>query len=89
MNYTRYTADSVDGWNKLSLHNCTHLTYDFVTSGNGRVLDTATLYKRTDVYVQLRKSKNRATAGRREIFVQVEVWPAAAQGMKIAAGRGR
>jgi acid phosphatase type 7 len=44
-NYTRYAADSVYGWSKLSFHNCTHLTHDFVASGNGSVLDTATLYK--------------------------------------------
>src|SRR5271155_3520330 len=45
MNYTRYAADSVYGWSRLSFHNCTHLTHDFVASGNGSVLDTATLYK--------------------------------------------
>jgi hypothetical protein len=42
---------------------------------------------RTDGYVQLKRAKNSATARRQETFVQVEVWPAAAQDMKIAAGR--
>ncbi|KAM6493392.1 hypothetical protein JOM56_011526 [Amanita muscaria] len=30
------------GWSKLTFHNCTHLTHEFVASANGTVLDTAT-----------------------------------------------
>lgn len=43
--YAAYATDQVYGWSKLTFHNCTHLTHDFVASGNGSVLDTATLYK--------------------------------------------
>ncbi|KAK9236928.1 Metallo-dependent phosphatase-like protein [Lipomyces kononenkoae] len=43
--YSRYVQNSTYGWSKLTFHNCTHLTHDFVASGNGTVLDTATLYK--------------------------------------------
>lgn len=39
------TSDGIYGWSRLSFHNCTHLTHDFVASKNGTVLDTATLYK--------------------------------------------
>lgn len=44
-NYTRYATDSVYGWSKLSFHNCTHLTRDFVARANGNVLGTSTLYR--------------------------------------------
>ncbi|KAM0786961.1 hypothetical protein ACM66B_002380 [Microbotryomycetes sp. NB124-2] len=37
--------DSVYGWGKMTFHNATHLTYEYVASTNGTVLDTATLYK--------------------------------------------
>ncbi|KAK9343521.1 Metallo-dependent phosphatase-like protein [Lipomyces starkeyi] len=43
--YIRYVQNSTYGWSKLTFHNCTHLTHQFVVSGNGTVLDTATLYK--------------------------------------------
>jgi acid phosphatase type 7 len=33
------------GWNLFTVHNCTHLTTEFIASGNGSVLDTATLFK--------------------------------------------
>jgi hypothetical protein len=39
------TSNGIYGWSKLTFHNCTHLTHDFVASKNGTVLDTATLYK--------------------------------------------
>ncbi len=45
MSYSRFATDKVYGWSKLSFHNCTHLTHEFVASGNGSVLDMATLYK--------------------------------------------
>ncbi|KAK4540463.1 hypothetical protein LTR36_009209 [Oleoguttula mirabilis] len=44
-NYSRFAQDTVYGWSRLSFHNATHLTQDFVASGNGSVLDSATLYK--------------------------------------------
>jgi acid phosphatase type 7 len=45
MNYSRYAEDSTYGWSRLTFHNSTHLTHDFVASNNSTVLDTATLYK--------------------------------------------
>jgi hypothetical protein len=33
------------GWSLFTVHNCTHLTTEFIASGNNSVLDTATLYK--------------------------------------------
>ncbi|KIN08412.1 hypothetical protein OIDMADRAFT_187792 [Oidiodendron maius Zn] len=33
------------GWSLFTVHNCTHLTTEFIASGNGSVLDTATLVK--------------------------------------------
>ena len=38
--------DSAYGWSRWTVHNCTHLTLEFVASGNGTVLDSATLYKK-------------------------------------------
>jgi 3',5'-cyclic AMP phosphodiesterase CpdA len=46
--YQRFGLDTTNGtygWSKLTFHNCTHLTHDFVASNNGSVLDTATLFK--------------------------------------------
>lgn len=40
------TSDAIYGWSRLTFHNATHLTHDFVNSANGQVLDSATLYKR-------------------------------------------
>jgi 3',5'-cyclic AMP phosphodiesterase CpdA len=39
------TSNATYGWSKLTFHNCTHLTHEFVASRNGSVMDTATLYK--------------------------------------------
>jgi len=36
------------GWSRLTFHNRTHLTHEFVASANGTVLDSATLYKAHD-----------------------------------------
>ena len=36
---------SAYGWSRLTIHNRTHLTHEFVASANGTVLDSATLYK--------------------------------------------
>lgn len=44
-NYSRYAQDTAYGWSQLTFHNATHLTHDFIASGNGSVLDSATLYK--------------------------------------------
>ncbi|EEA23634.1 hypothetical protein TMatcc_002510 [Talaromyces marneffei ATCC 18224] len=43
--YSQFAQDSAYGWSRLTFHNCTHLTHEFVASRNGSVLDTATLYK--------------------------------------------
>ncbi|RDW92302.1 purple acid phosphatase-2 [Coleophoma crateriformis] len=46
--YQRFGLDTNNatfGWSRLTFHNCTHLTHDFIASNNGTVLDTATLYK--------------------------------------------
>ncbi|EAW18133.1 uncharacterized protein NFIA_080770 [Aspergillus fischeri NRRL 181] len=43
--YSRYTQEPAYGWSKLTFHNCSHLTHEFVASRNGTVLDTATLFK--------------------------------------------
>jgi len=43
--YSRAAQDSAYGWSKLTFHNCTHLTHEFISSSNGTVLDTATLFK--------------------------------------------
>jgi hypothetical protein len=49
--YHRYgvsTSDGIYGWSKLTFHNCTHLTHDFIASNNNSVLDSATLYKKRE-----------------------------------------
>lgn len=42
---SREVISTVYGWNLFTVHNCTHLTTEFIASGNNSVLDTATLYK--------------------------------------------
>ncbi|KAG9310505.1 Iron/zinc purple acid phosphatase-like protein C-domain-containing protein [Chiua virens] len=37
--------DNTYGWSRLTFHNRTHLTHEFVASANGSVMDSATLYK--------------------------------------------
>lgn len=47
--YSRYGLDTLNatyGWSKLTFHNRTHLTHDFIASKSGMVLDSATLHKR-------------------------------------------
>ena len=44
-NYTEFAQDSAYGWSKFTVHNCTHLTHEFVASSNNSVLDRATLFK--------------------------------------------
>lgn len=51
--YHRFGLDinnATYGWSKLTFHNCTHMTHEFIASGNGTVLDSATLYKDRDCY---------------------------------------
>ncbi|KAK7203706.1 metallophosphoesterase [Myxozyma melibiosi] len=43
--YSRYLQNETYGWSRLTFHNCTHVTHDFIASANGTVLDSATLYK--------------------------------------------
>ncbi|KAH0838885.1 Metallo-dependent phosphatase-like protein [Lanmaoa asiatica] len=46
--YSVKAWDNTYGWSRLTFHNRTHLTHEFVASANGSVLDTATLYKAHD-----------------------------------------
>lgn len=49
--YSRFGLDTLNatyGWSRLTFHNASYLTHDFVASGSGEVLDTATLYKRRE-----------------------------------------
>lgn len=43
--YSRFVQNQHYGWSRLTFHNCTHLTHDFVVSNDDSILDTATLYK--------------------------------------------
>jgi hypothetical protein len=46
--FSRFSLDTNNatyGWSKLTFHNSTHMTHDFVASNNNTVLDSATLYK--------------------------------------------
>lgn len=43
--YSRFAQDTTYGWSRITFHNCTHLTHEFVASGNGTVPDNTTLYK--------------------------------------------
>jgi hypothetical protein len=45
VNTSREMISTVYGWNLFTVHNCTHLTTQFIASGNNSVLDTATLSK--------------------------------------------
>lgn len=42
---SRKMISTVYGWNLFTVHNCTHLTTEYISSSNNSVLDTATLYK--------------------------------------------
>ncbi|KAG8220622.1 Metallo-dependent phosphatase-like protein [Butyriboletus roseoflavus] len=46
--YSVKALDTAYGWSRLTFHNRTHLTHEFVGSANGSILDTATLYKAHD-----------------------------------------
>ncbi|KAL4064768.1 Metallo-dependent phosphatase-like protein [Scleroderma yunnanense] len=43
--YAEVGIDTAYGWSLLTFHNKTHLTHEFISSANGSVLDSATLYK--------------------------------------------
>lgn len=43
--FSRAAFDTHYGWSRLTFHNCTHLTQEFVSSADGSVLDSATLFK--------------------------------------------
>ncbi|KAK9490467.1 Metallo-dependent phosphatase-like protein [Lipomyces doorenjongii] len=43
---------SVYGWSLFTVHNCTHLSTQFIASGNSSILDTATLIKDRTCYRQ-------------------------------------
>ncbi|KAK9478300.1 Metallo-dependent phosphatase-like protein [Lipomyces japonicus] len=43
--YSRFVQNTTFGWSRLTFHNCTHLTHNFIASANGTVLDSATLFK--------------------------------------------
>ncbi|BGO94875.1 hypothetical protein NBRC10512_007162 [Rhodotorula toruloides] len=42
---TLHALDTEYGWGRLTFHNKTHLTYQFIASRNGSVIDEHTLYK--------------------------------------------
>lgn len=46
--YERFRMDQNNatyGWSKLTFHNCTHMTHDWIASNDSKVIDSATLYK--------------------------------------------
>ncbi|EED21939.1 conserved hypothetical protein [Talaromyces stipitatus ATCC 10500] len=43
--YVVYAQDTAYGWSKITFHNCSHMTHEFVASRNNTILDTATLFK--------------------------------------------
>jgi hypothetical protein len=57
------TRNATYGWSKLTFHNCTHLTHEFVASKNGSVLDTATLFKNRTCTVQSRTYERDTATG--------------------------
>jgi hypothetical protein len=48
--YSRFAVDTAYGWSRLTFHNCSHLTHEFVASANGSLLDTATLFKKRECH---------------------------------------
>ncbi|KAK0538878.1 hypothetical protein OC835_001296 [Tilletia horrida] len=43
--YVRFANDTLYTFSKLTFHNATHLTHDFISSATGQSIDSATLYK--------------------------------------------
>ncbi|KAI6028966.1 Metallo-dependent phosphatase-like protein [Pisolithus marmoratus] len=48
--WSEVAFDTAYGWSRLTFHNRTHLTHEFVSSANGTVLDSAILYKAHDFH---------------------------------------
>jgi hypothetical protein len=42
---SRAANDTFYGWSRLTFHNCSHLTHEFIKSSDGLASDTATLFK--------------------------------------------
>jgi acid phosphatase type 7 len=45
VNQSVFGLDSVYGWSRYTVNSCSSLTTEFIASGSGKVLDTATLFK--------------------------------------------
>jgi hypothetical protein len=45
VNYSSYANDTEYSWSRLTFHNCSHVTNEFIGSKDGSVLDKATLFK--------------------------------------------
>lgn len=43
--YVAFSQDTDYGWSRFTVHNCTHLTHEFISSQNNTVLDRSTLFK--------------------------------------------
>jgi acid phosphatase type 7 len=43
--FAKVAINDTYGWSRLTFHNCSHLTHEFVASRNGSVIDSATLFK--------------------------------------------
>lgn len=48
MNGSAFGIDDTYGWGRMTFHNRTHLTYEYIASGNSSVVDSATIYKAHD-----------------------------------------
>lgn len=63
--YSRFALDQHNttyGWSRLTFHNCTHMTHEFIASKNDSVLDTATLYKDRVCHFLDDETQNNASA---------------------------
>ncbi|RSH85650.1 hypothetical protein EHS25_003790 [Saitozyma podzolica] len=43
--WSAYQNDQLYGWSRITFHNRTHMTHQFIASGNSTVIDEVTLYK--------------------------------------------
>jgi hypothetical protein len=43
--YSEYQNDVTYGWSRLTFHNRTHMTHQFIASKDSSVMDEVTLYK--------------------------------------------
>lgn len=49
--YERFRMDQRNatyGWSRLTFHNCTHMTHDWINSNDSSIVDSATLYKKRE-----------------------------------------